>query len=72
MTCATKSDMRAMYVRERVPDRGPVGPAEAEQVDRVDRVIAGEVIDIVAPLVRPCRRVNSMDQEQRRAPRPAW
>src|SRR6185312_14027827 len=57
-----ESDVRARGV----PDRWPVGPAEAEQVDRVDRVIPGQVIDVVAPLERPGRRMNSMDQEQRR------
>src|SRR6185312_7535724 len=57
-----ESDVRARGVA----DGGPVGPAEAQQVDRVDRVIAGQVIDVVAPLERPGRRMNSMDQEQRR------
>ncbi len=50
-----------------IANRGAIRTAEAEQIDGVNGVGAGQRVDVVAPLVRPARRLDPVNEEDRRA-----
>src|ERR1700693_2446318 len=58
-------DQRDVEAR-RITNCRPVRAAEAEQIDGVNGIGAGEGVDVIAPLVRPGRRMDPMNEKDRR------